>query len=58
MWRVRGTYGSDRGDPYPDDTVAYVVDLTTVKLLLNSVVSTPHARFITMDITDFYLGKL
>ena len=58
MRRLRGIYGGDRGDPYPDDTVAYVVDPTTVKLLLNSVVSTPHDRFITMDITDFYLGKL
>jgi hypothetical protein len=54
--RTRGTYGGDRGDPYPDDTAAYVADITTVKLLWNSVVSTPGAKFMTMDITDFYLG--
>ena len=54
--RIRGTYGGDRGDPYPEDTAAYVANLTTAKLLLNFVVSTPKARFMTMDITDFYLN--
>ena len=49
-----GTYGGDRDDP--NDTAAYTADMTDVKLFLNSVVSTPKARFMTMDITDFYLG--
>ena len=31
-------------------------DLLTVKLLLNSVISTPGARFCTLDIKDFYLN--
>jgi hypothetical protein len=30
--------------------------LTVVKLLLNSVISTPEARFMTGDIKNFYLG--
>ena len=54
--RIRGTVGGDKGDPYLEDTAAYIADLTTVKLLLNKVVSTPDARFMTIDITDFYLG--
>ena len=31
-------------------------DLTTAKLLFNSVLSTPNARFMTADQKDFYLG--
>ena len=31
-------------------------DILTVKLLLNSVVSTPGAKFFTMDISNFYLN--
>jgi hypothetical protein len=30
-------------------------DLLTVKLMLNSVISTPNAKFMTIDIKDFYL---
>ena len=56
IYRIRGTVGSDRGDQYMDDTAAYVADLTTVKLLLNKVVSTKGAKFMTLDITDFYPG--
>ena len=56
VYRIRGTYGGDHGDPYLEDKAAYIADLTTVKLLLNKVVSTPGARFMTVDITDFYLG--
>ena len=31
-------------------------DLITVKLLINSIISTPGAKFMTMDIKDFYLN--
>ena len=31
-------------------------DLLTVKLLLNSVISTPGAKFMTLDLKDFYLN--
>ena len=30
-------------------------DLTTAKLLFNSVISTPGARFVTLDLRNFYL---
>ena len=32
-------------------------DLTTIKCLLNSVISTVGARFMAMDIKDFYLNN-
>jgi len=31
-------------------------DLLTVKLLINSIISTPGAKFMTMYIKDFYLN--
>jgi hypothetical protein len=31
-------------------------DLLTVKILLNSIISTPNTKFMTMDIKDFYLN--
>jgi hypothetical protein len=52
--RVRGTIGGDRVD-YPGPVAASTADLTTIKLLLNSVVS-DDAEWMTADITDFYLG--
>ena len=33
-----------------------MTDLLTVKPLLNSVISTLHAKFMTMDIKIFYLN--
>jgi hypothetical protein len=53
--RVRFTVGGDRID-YPGDVSTKTADLPTVKTLLNSVVSTPNARFMTADLKDFYLG--
>ena len=41
---------------YPGDCGTPTIDLLTVKLLLNSVVSTPGAKFMTIDIKDFYLN--
>ena len=41
---------------YPGDCGTPTVNLLTVKLLLNSVVSTPGAEFMTIDIKDFYLN--
>ena len=40
---------------YPGDYGTPTVNLLTVKLLLNSVVSTPNAKFMTINIKDFYL---
>jgi hypothetical protein len=32
------------------------VDISTVKILFNSVISTPEAKFMTVDLKDFYLN--
>jgi hypothetical protein len=40
---------------YPGDCGTPTADLLTVKLLLNSVISTPYARFMCIDIKDYYL---
>ena len=62
-------YLPEKGDPYctrltvggnlivyPGDCGTPTVDLLTVKLLLNSVISTPDSKFMTIDINDFYLN--
>ncbi len=41
---------------YQGDVRTPTADLITVKLLLNSIISTPNTKFMTMDITDFYLN--
>ena len=53
--RARLVVGGDRVD-YPYSVSTKTVDLDTTKMFLNSVISTPNARFMTMDIKDFYLG--
>jgi hypothetical protein len=40
---------------FPDDCGTPTADLLTVKLLLNSIISTTNAKFMTLDIKDFYL---
>jgi hypothetical protein len=40
---------------YPGDSGTPTANLLTVKLLLNSIISTPHAKFMTLDLKDFYL---
>ncbi len=53
--RTRLVAGGDRIH-YPGDAGTPTADLLTVKLLLNSIISTPGAKFFTMDIKDFYLN--
>jgi hypothetical protein len=53
--RVRWTCGGDKVD-YPGSVTTKTAELITVKCLLNSVISTPLAKFLTMDLKDFYLG--
>ena len=53
--RVRITVGGDKLD-YPFDVSTRTAGITTVKILFNSVLSTPNAKFCTMDIKDFYLN--
>ena len=52
---TRLTVGGNRVN-YPGDCGTPTVDLLTVKLLFNSVISTPNAKFMTIDIKDFYLN--
>ena len=40
------------------DTTMITADLTTCKLHMNGLVSTPGARFASGDVKDFYLNKL
>ncbi len=40
---------------YQDDCGTPTADLLTIKLMLNSVVSTMNAKFMTIDLKDFYL---
>ena len=52
--RVRFTVGGDRIE-YSGETSTKTAGLTTAKILFNSVLSTPKARFMTGDVKDFYL---
>jgi hypothetical protein len=54
-YRIRFTVGGDK-IIYHGKVSTPTADLPTVKLHLNSVVSTPGARYMTIDIKDFYLG--
>lgn len=55
--RVRFTVDGDKVD-YPGAVSSLTADLATVKCLLNKVVSTPGAKFMSLDITDLYLGSI
>jgi hypothetical protein len=52
--RVRWTAGGDRIN-YPGNKTTKTADLSTCKLMFNSVISTPKSRFMTIDLKDFYL---
>ena len=56
-YRVRLTVGGDRIN-FPGDCGTPTADILTIKLLLNSVISTRGARFMTIDIKKFYLNTL
>jgi hypothetical protein len=53
---VRFTCGGDHVH-YPGKVSIEMANLTTAKLLFNSVLSTPGARFAAFDISNFYLNK-
>ena len=52
--RIRITLGGNLVN-YPGDVGTKTADLLTVKILLNSVISTPGAKFMSLDISNFYL---
>ncbi len=47
--------GGDRVH-YPGNAGTPTANLLTVKILINSIISTAGAKFMTMDIKDFYLN--
>jgi hypothetical protein len=53
--RTRLVTGGNRVH-YPEDAGTPTANLLTVKLLLNSTISTPNAKFMTIDIKDVYLN--
>jgi hypothetical protein len=54
MHRTRFTIGGDRVN-YPGEVATPTADMLVAKILFNSIISTPNARFMTMDISNFYL---
>jgi hypothetical protein len=52
--RIRLTAGGDRIN-YPEDVGTPTADMTLFKCHANSIISTPGARCIMIDIKDFYL---
>ena len=55
--RTRLTVGGNLLD-YHGDTSTPTTDLTTTKIHLNSVISTPNAKFATADIENFYVNNI
>ncbi len=51
--RTRATVGGDK-ITYPGEVSTKTAGLTTAKLLINSVLSTPGAQCMVADIKDFY----
>jgi hypothetical protein len=54
---VRVTVGGNKLD-FPGLTATQCASLTTTKCLLNSTVSTPTAKFMVLDVKNFYYGTL
>ena len=53
--RTRLTVGGNLID-YPGDVSTPTADTTTAKIIINSTISTPGAKFMCGDIKNFYLG--
>jgi hypothetical protein len=53
--RVRLTIGGDRLD-YSGDVATSTADITTFKILINSILSTADSAMMMMDIKNYYLG--
>jgi hypothetical protein len=53
--RTRLTVGGDKIE-YPGDKSTRTAGLTTAKILINSVISTLGAKFLVIDIKNFYLN--
>jgi hypothetical protein len=55
--RVRFTCGGDK-ITYPGNVSTPTSDLTTIKTLLNSTISTKGAKCLSLDLKDFYLNNI
>jgi hypothetical protein len=53
--RVRLTVGGDRLD-YSGDVATSTADITTLKIVINSTLSTEDAAMMMMDLKNYYLG--
>jgi hypothetical protein len=53
--RTRPTVGGDQIE-YPGDKSTRTAGLTAAKILINSVISTPNAKLLVIDINNFYLN--
>jgi hypothetical protein len=53
--RTRLTIGGDQTE-YPGDKSTRTAGLITAKILINSVMSAPNAKFLVIDINNFYLN--
>jgi hypothetical protein len=53
--RTRLTIGGDQIE-YPGDKTTRTSGVTTAKILITSVISTPSAKFLVIDIYAFYLN--
>ena len=56
-FRDRVTVGGDKLE-FIGDASSVIASLSTVKILLNSVISTEDAAFLTADIKDFFYGSI
>ena len=54
-YRFRLVVGGDR-ITYEGDAGTPTAELLTIKLLANSIISTPNAKMLTLDLKDFYLN--
>ena len=54
-YRVRCTLGGNLIQ-YPGPKSTAIASLPVIKILINSVLSTPNAKFCSVDIKDFYLN--
>ena len=53
--RTRITVGGNLIN-YPENVSTKTAEVTTAKILINSTISTPNAKFCVFDIGNFYLG--
>ena len=54
---VRITVGGNSID-YPGEKRTPTTEITTIKIRLNSVVSTPEAKYLCTDVHNFYLNTI